>query len=153
MHFTEYDTRLAGYAVIVDAADRILCSWFNGGNNWGRPGWSLPGGGVEYDESIEQAVVREVYEETGYDVELGAPLMTSCITDDRRARPHKSVRILYTASVCGGSLGTVEVGGTTDRADWLDLQRVATESHTDLVDTGIRARLSVADVPMPPWPR
>lgn len=50
MHFTEYDTRLAGYAVIIDDADHILLSWFNGGRNWGRPGWSLPGGGVDLVE-------------------------------------------------------------------------------------------------------
>ena len=30
MHFTEYDTRLAAYAVLVNEVDEILLTWFNG---------------------------------------------------------------------------------------------------------------------------
>jgi len=32
--------------------------------------WALPGGGVDPGESVSQAVVREVKEETGFDVEV-----------------------------------------------------------------------------------
>lgn len=130
MHFTEYDTRLAAYAVIVRDG-RILLSWFNGTN----PGWTLPGGGVEYDESIEEAVVRELFEETGYHVEVGAPLTTDSFTvaDDGRGRPFKSVRILFDATITGGELGTTEVDGTTDFARWVPL--------AEIDESGARVRL------------
>ena len=36
-----------------------------------RPFWTPPGGGVEFGESLEDALVREVAEETGVDVEVG----------------------------------------------------------------------------------
>jgi len=36
------------------------------------PGWHFPGGGVDPGETIEEAAIREVREETGYDV-VGSP--------------------------------------------------------------------------------
>lgn len=133
MHFTDYDTRLAAYAVIV-RDEQILLTWFNGKGN-GKAGWTLPGGGVEYGESVENGVVREVFEETGYHVALGAPLTTDsfAVADDGRDRPFKSVRILFDATITGGELGTTEIDGTTDFARWMPLH------ETD--EMGYRSRI------------
>ena len=42
----------------------------------GRAYWTLPGGGIEAGETPEQAVVREVKEETDLDVEVERRLFT-----------------------------------------------------------------------------
>lgn len=129
MHFTEYDTRMAAYAVIVDAG-RILLSWYNGGTRGGTSHWTLPGGGVEFDESLEQAVTREVREETGYIVEVGAPIATDsfAVPAVETQRPFKSVRVLFAATIMAGELGTLEEDGTTDFAAWVPLDEVPLES-------------------------
>ncbi|MCH8613892.1 NUDIX hydrolase [Arsenicicoccus dermatophilus] len=139
MHFTEYDTRLAAYALIVDG-DRVLLTWFNG-QGGRQPCWTLPGGGVELDESCEQAVVRECQEETGHTVELGRPLTTTHrVWREVGARPYKAVRVVFEARITGGVLGVQEVGGTTDRAEWFALAEVsALEPRADSVDAALAA--------------
>ncbi|MGC4939433.1 NUDIX hydrolase [Kribbella sp. DT2] len=140
MHFTEYHTRLAAYALIVDDAEQVLLTWYNGSGR-GEACWSLPGGGVEYDETVEEAVVREVLEETGYQVVLHEPLAVHSFTagaEPDRPLPFKSLRVVYRASIVGGSLGTLEVGGTTDYAEWSAPDTIE-GPRADIVDVALAA--------------
>jgi 8-oxo-dGTP diphosphatase len=59
-------------AVVRDDAGRLLL--IRRGQEPSRGLWSLPGGRVEPGETLEAAVVREVREETGLDVRVGAPV-------------------------------------------------------------------------------
>jgi len=55
-------------AVIVED-DRILL--IKRGKEPSKGKWSVPGGSVEPGETLEEAVEREVYEETGLEIEIG----------------------------------------------------------------------------------
>src|SRR5690606_13750771 len=57
-------TRVAAYGACLDAGGRILLARLAPGYPGGGR-WTLPGGGVEWGESPEDAVRREVAEETG----------------------------------------------------------------------------------------
>lgn len=136
---TGFETRLAAYAVVLDDRDRILLALWN---EPARPRWTLPGGGVDLAETAPEGAVREVREETGYDVVLDTLLGvdSGVIPAEHRFvktdRPMKAVRVIYAASVVGGALSR-EISGTTDEARWWPLVEVADLPHTQLVDVGL----------------
>ena len=53
------------FAAITDSSGRLLCVR----QNYGPRNWTTPGGRVEKDESLAEALRREVLEETGLAVE------------------------------------------------------------------------------------
>ena len=57
--------------------------------------WALPGGFVEYGESVESAAIREAKEETSIDVEI-KDLVNVYSAPDRDPRRH-TVTVAYTA--------------------------------------------------------
>lgn len=63
--------------------------------------WNLPAGYVEADEAPEQAVVREVYEETGLCVAAEQLVDVYCFDDDPRGN---GILIVYRCSPVGGVL-------------------------------------------------
>jgi 8-oxo-dGTP diphosphatase len=92
--------RLAAYALIVNGAGRVLLTRQpDSRRHVGR--WLLPGGGIEHSEHPEQAVIREVLEETGMTVRVGAlcDVLSDVTTVGRRRRAVHNVRLIYRAAV------------------------------------------------------
>lgn len=67
------------------------------------PGWALPGGFVDYGETIEEAAVREAREETGLDVKLIRQFHT--YSDPRRDPRGHTVSTVFVARADGTPRG------------------------------------------------
>lgn len=86
-----------------------------------RDDWGLPGGKVDGDETIQNAVIREVKEETGLDVEV-TQFIFGNLTESKGYYCYT-----YLCKVIGGELHTPEkieeLGeGDIKWADWEDIK-------------------------------
>lgn len=111
--------RMGAYGICINEGGEILLS------RYAPPEatWSLPGGGVEHGEHPEDAVVRELREETGYLVSVDRLLKVESEVWDLPDVLVHSVNFIFLTSVIGGEL-TFEVEGSSDRAAWVPLSQV-----------------------------
>ena len=89
---------------VVIEDDRILL--LNQDTDTGRT-WSLPGGKVEEGETLAEALVREMREETGLDVEPGRLLY---VCDHLPGNGTHVVHLTFEAEVTGETAGDVAAG-------------------------------------------
>ncbi|GAA4122620.1 hypothetical protein GCM10022215_28590 [Nocardioides fonticola] len=120
--------RLAAYVVVVRDHQVLLCRLSERVADTEL--WTLPGGGVEHGEHPRDAVVREVYEETGLQVSVGETARVHSVHQQNFERDglwdYHSVRLVYDGHVAADAPAprVVEVDGTTAEARWISLTDV-----------------------------
>jgi len=110
--------------------------------------WSLPGGIVEAGERLEDAMAREVLEETGLRVEVGdiATVFERIMpADDGRCEYHYILVDFY-CTVLGGTLAA---GDDSKQARWRDLK----ELDSILLTEGTREVILACRTRPPTHPR
>lgn len=114
---------------VVIEEDRILL--LNQDTDTGRS-WSLPGGKVEEGEPLATALVREMREETGLDVEPGRLLY---VCDHLPGNGTHVVHLTFEARRTGGTVGAV-----TESADTRPIRGVEFVKLADLPALGFSER-------------
>ncbi len=127
--------RLGAYAVAFhddSDGDRMLLTRISPAG-YPAGSWTLPGGGVDHGESPHDAVLRELYEETGLRargsrlVDVHDVHVVERGRDDQYEDYH-GVHLLYAVTVDpDAGLEVIDVGGTTDVAAWVPVDRIGAE--------------------------
>jgi len=84
--------------------------------------WAIPGGKVNYGESLKNAVKREILEETGVLIDVQEPVYTFEVieTDEKNNATLHYVVIDYTARYLSGKLKAAD---DAEQAEWITRER------------------------------
>ena len=90
--------RIRVAAIIIEDGKILLARHVKANKTY----WLLPGGGVDFGESLADALVRELKEEACIDISIGHLVMAN---DSIPPDKHRHIVNLYfTASICGSEL-------------------------------------------------
>jgi len=119
----DLEQRIGVYVVII-SDNKILLT-----RQW--DGYSLIGGGVENGETLEEAAVREVKEETGLSVELGGIIYhaTTFFKRNAESTPRQSFQFYFVHTSISGKIHTTDITDsektyTNDVPEWVELEKV-----------------------------
>ncbi len=108
-------------------------------------GYDFPGGGIEINETIPEALKREFYEETSMQVEPIMPIHSETdffnpdYTDKYKGQFWNCIMIYYLVKKTGGELSTDNFCDTekeyADMPEWMDVDKIYDQKFFNSVDS------------------
>lgn len=93
-------------------------------------GYDFPGGGIKLTETIEEALIREVKEETGFDVRVGRIVVckSSFFKLPSTGTYVNAVLMYYLCEIRGGEISTdyfdADEKEYANKAEWIDISKI-----------------------------
>jgi 8-oxo-dGTP diphosphatase len=103
--------RLAARAIILHDDRLLLVNAFKGRDDL----WCAPGGGAEPHQSLPENLTREVFEETGLTVDVGAPCLVNEFHDPNGT--FHQVEMFFRCTLMAGTLDSA----------WQDPEKIVTQ--------------------------
>jgi 8-oxo-dGTP diphosphatase len=107
--------RVAVRALILQEDRLLLVNAYAGAGNGASDLWCAPGGGVDAGTSLPENLMREVMEETGLTIGVGAPALINEFHDPKSG--FHQVEVFFRCTVIAGQIDT----------RWKDPEGVVTE--------------------------
>jgi acetyl-CoA carboxylase carboxyl transferase subunit beta len=109
-----------GVAVLCKSADERSLLMVLQGYSGEEPSWAVPGGSIEPGETLAQAAIREVKEETGLEVRTVHPYAVV-----EGVKEYGAYRVHYfQADVMGGEAEAGDLDGLIHRVAWVPADRL-----------------------------
>lgn len=144
-------TRLGAYAVTLDDTGRILLCRLSA-DEVEAGAWTLPGGGVEFGEHPDEAVLRELEEEAGLTGRIDSVLGIFSRVYPRSLAAGGAdmhfIGFLYRVMATGGELRD-ELDGSTDTCAWFAPGDLAALRIVGVARHAIELALPGVDLPGP----
>lgn len=116
--------RLAVRAILLHEGRLLVVNAWPGGVS---DLWCAPGGGVEPGRSLPENLIREVAEETGLRIAVGAPCLVNEFHDP--AGGFHQCDIYFRARITGGLVDGLPAAGWRDPAGVVEHRRFVTETE------------------------
>jgi 8-oxo-dGTP diphosphatase len=134
--------------VVLDAEGRVLLA--RRAHEPLKGEWSLPGGAVEVGETLEEAVAREILEETGVGVVVG-PVVEVLDRIEKTADGRVEYHFVIIDYVCYAATGTLAWGSDADAAAWVPPEELPayriTAKAASVIDKAITLAVSTGNIP------
>ena len=135
-------------AVVLDDDNRVLL--VKRAHEPLKGEWSLPGGAVELGETLEAAVLREILEETGLIIDIGA-VVEIFERVDRTPDDRVQYHFVIVDYVCYARAGSPVRGSDAADVRWVTRAELAgyriTEKATSVIDKALSLAVSTEDRP------